>query len=80
MYVHLQYGRICVFVFQVLCELPELRVLYLHANSISVLSEVDKLGALPHLHTITLYGNEIEAKKAYRWKLSLKTDKVSTSV
>ncbi|XP_039987452.1 leucine rich repeat containing 51 [Xiphias gladius] len=50
----------------VLCELPELRVLYLHANSISVLSEVDKLGALPHLHTITLYGNEIEAKKAYR--------------
>ncbi|XP_019950623.1 leucine-rich repeat-containing protein 51 [Paralichthys olivaceus] len=50
----------------VLCELPELRVLYLHGNSISILSEVDRLGALPHLHTITLHGNAIEASKAYR--------------
>lgn len=54
-------------VFQVLCELRELRVLYLHANSISILPEVDRLGALPLLHTITLHGNVIETNKAYRW-------------
>ncbi|XP_035536395.1 leucine rich repeat containing 51 [Morone saxatilis] len=51
---------------QVLCELRELRVLYLHGNSIFILSEVDRLGVLPHLHTITLHGNVIETNKAYR--------------
>ncbi|XP_061924354.1 leucine rich repeat containing 51 [Entelurus aequoreus] len=50
----------------VLCELPELRVLYLHGNRIFTLSGVDKLGVLPHLHTITLHGNIIESRKAYR--------------
>uniref|UniRef100_A0A3B4YBD8 Leucine-rich repeat-containing protein 51 n=1 Tax=Seriola lalandi dorsalis TaxID=1841481 RepID=A0A3B4YBD8_SERLL len=33
---------------------------------IFILSEVDRLGVLPHLHTITLHGNVIEANKAYR--------------
>ncbi|XP_068173690.1 leucine-rich repeat-containing protein 51 [Antennarius striatus] len=51
---------------QVFCELSELRVLYLHGNSIFVQSEVNRLGALPHLHTITLHGNLIENNKAYR--------------
>ncbi|XP_070827264.1 leucine-rich repeat-containing protein 51 [Chaetodon trifascialis] len=51
---------------QALCELHELRVLYLHGNSIFILSEVDRLGVLPHLHTITLHGNVIETNKAYR--------------
>ncbi|TMS07298.1 Leucine-rich repeat-containing protein 51 [Larimichthys crocea] len=51
---------------QVLCELRELRVLYLHGNSICILSEVDRLGVLPHLHTVTLHGNVIETNKAYR--------------
>uniref|UniRef100_A0A3Q3WWC4 Leucine-rich repeat-containing protein 51 n=1 Tax=Mola mola TaxID=94237 RepID=A0A3Q3WWC4_MOLML len=51
---------------RVLCELRELRVLYLHANSIFILPEVDRLGALPLLHTITLHGNVIETNKAYR--------------
>nr|XP_020475623.1 leucine-rich repeat-containing protein 51-like [Monopterus albus]XP_020475624.1 leucine-rich repeat-containing protein 51-like [Monopterus albus]XP_020475625.1 leucine-rich repeat-containing protein 51-like [Monopterus albus]XP_020475626.1 leucine-rich repeat-containing protein 51-like [Monopterus albus]XP_020475627.1 leucine-rich repeat-containing protein 51-like [Monopterus albus] len=50
----------------VLCELHELRVLYLHGNSICILSEVDRLGALPHLRSITLHGNTIETNKAYR--------------
>ncbi|XP_058490570.1 leucine rich repeat containing 51 [Solea solea] len=50
----------------VLCELHELRVLYLHGNSIFILSEVEKLGVLPYLHTITLHGNAIEANKSYR--------------
>lgn len=62
----------CVLVFQVLCELRELRVLYLHGNSIFILSEVDRLGALPHLHSITLHGNVIETNKAYRWRVSFK--------
>ncbi|KAF4085792.1 hypothetical protein AMELA_G00099030 [Ameiurus melas] len=50
----------------VLTELVELRVLYLHGNSVCNLSEVDKLGALPHLHTITLHGNNIEHEHGYR--------------
>ncbi|XP_070783697.1 leucine-rich repeat-containing protein 51-like [Enoplosus armatus] len=50
----------------VLCELPELRVLYLHGNSIWNLSEVDKLRELQYLHTITLHGNAIETHKGYR--------------
>ncbi|KAM9813105.1 leucine-rich repeat-containing protein 51 isoform 1-T1 [Syngnathus typhle] len=51
---------------KVLCELLQLRVLYLHGNRIFTLSEVDKLQGLPHLHTITLHGNIIETNKAYR--------------
>ncbi|KAF7666053.1 hypothetical protein LDENG_00118260 [Lucifuga dentata] len=50
----------------VLCELGNLRVLYLHGNSIFNLSEVNRLGVLPHLHTITLHGNVIESNKGYR--------------
>uniref|UniRef100_A0A3Q3AFJ6 Leucine-rich repeat-containing protein 51 n=1 Tax=Kryptolebias marmoratus TaxID=37003 RepID=A0A3Q3AFJ6_KRYMA len=55
---------------QVLCELRGLRVLYLHGNSIFTLSEVDRLGVLPHLHSITLHGNPIETNKVYRYLLS----------
>lgn len=62
----------CVLVFQVLCELHELRVLYLHGNNIFILSEVDRLGVLPHLHTITLHGNMIETNKAYRLRITFK--------
>ncbi|XP_068601751.1 leucine-rich repeat-containing protein 51 [Brachionichthys hirsutus] len=51
---------------EVLCELSELRVLYLHGNNIFIQSEVNRLGVLPHLHTITLHGNVIENNKAYR--------------
>ncbi|XP_029026168.1 leucine rich repeat containing 51 isoform X2 [Betta splendens] len=50
----------------VLCELHELRVLYLHGNNIFILSEVERLRALPHLRSITLHGNPIETNKAYR--------------
>ncbi|XP_060798185.1 leucine rich repeat containing 51 [Neoarius graeffei] len=50
----------------VLTELVELRVLYLHGNSVCNFSEVDKLGALPLLHTITLHGNSIETDHGYR--------------
>ncbi|XP_061538280.1 leucine rich repeat containing 51 [Phycodurus eques] len=51
---------------KVLCELPQLRVLYLHGNRIFTLSEVDKLQSLSRLHTITLHGNLIVTNKAYR--------------
>ncbi|MEQ2292863.1 hypothetical protein AMECASPLE_027167 [Ameca splendens] len=50
----------------VLCELKELRILYLHGNDIWNLFEVNKLGKLSHLHTITLHGNVIENTKGYR--------------
>ncbi|XP_041734840.1 leucine rich repeat containing 51 [Coregonus clupeaformis] len=50
----------------VLVELKELRVLYLHGNSICNLSEVDKLGVLPFLHTLTLHGNTMENEGSYR--------------
>ncbi|KAM9336654.1 leucine-rich repeat-containing protein 51-like [Symphorus nematophorus] len=50
----------------VLCELSELRVLYLHGNAIWNLSEVDQLGKLQYLHTITLHGNNIAIHKGYR--------------
>ncbi|XP_028990439.1 leucine-rich repeat-containing protein 51-like isoform X2 [Betta splendens] len=52
----------------VLRELRELRVLYLHGNNIMEMSTVDKLGELPHLHTITLHGNAIENTRGYRWR------------
>ncbi|KAL6471855.1 hypothetical protein MHYP_G00205050 [Metynnis hypsauchen] len=50
----------------VLTELRELRVLYLHGNSVSDLSEVDKLGTLPFLHTVTLHSNAMESVQGYR--------------
>ncbi|KAF6720816.1 Leucine-rich repeat-containing protein 51 [Oryzias melastigma] len=51
---------------QILCRLHELRVLYLHGNNIHILSEVERLGELQHLHSITLHGNPIETNKTYR--------------
>ncbi|KAL2096251.1 hypothetical protein ACEWY4_008399 [Coilia grayii] len=50
----------------VLAELRSLRVLYLHGNSISVLGEVEQLGGLPLLHTLTLHGNALENERGYR--------------
>ncbi|KAK5850849.1 hypothetical protein PBY51_001690 [Eleginops maclovinus] len=50
----------------VLCELRELRVLYLHGNAIWNLTEVDRLRELPYLHNITLHGNAIENNRNYR--------------
>uniref|UniRef100_A0A667ZWZ6 Leucine-rich repeat-containing protein 51 n=1 Tax=Myripristis murdjan TaxID=586833 RepID=A0A667ZWZ6_9TELE len=50
----------------VLCELQQLRVLYLHGNSICNLAEVKRLGVLQYLHTITLHGNPIETERGYR--------------
>ncbi|KTF88606.1 hypothetical protein cypCar_00017890 [Cyprinus carpio] len=54
---------------RVLNQLKELRLLYLHGNRICKLSEVDKLAALPFLHTITLHGNPIVTEREYRTHL-----------
>ncbi|CAL9699141.1 unnamed protein product [Knipowitschia caucasica] len=50
----------------VFCDMPELRILYLHGNCISNLNEVDKLRQLQYLHTITLHGNKVESTNGYR--------------
>ncbi|XP_053312573.1 leucine-rich repeat-containing protein 51 [Spea bombifrons] len=50
----------------VLTTYPLLSVLNLHGNSISQLSEVDKLASLPNLKSLTLHGNPIESEKGYR--------------
>lgn len=51
---------------EVLLQYPKLKILYLHANSIEKLSEIDKLGALPELFSITLHGNPIENIPGYK--------------
>lgn len=47
-------------------ELESLSVLYLHANDITRLDEIDKLAKLPNLKTLTLHGNPLENIKGYR--------------
>ncbi|KAJ3414864.1 Leucine-rich repeat-containing protein 51 [Chytridiales sp. JEL 0842] len=49
-----------------LLNFPNLSTLYLHANQIHHLSEVDKLGQLQALRTLTLHGNPLENCKNYR--------------
>ncbi|KAI9337229.1 hypothetical protein BDR26DRAFT_863978 [Obelidium mucronatum] len=49
-----------------LLQFPTLSTLYLHANEISELSEIDKLTSLPRLRTLTLHGNPVENCKGYR--------------
>ncbi|KAI8923624.1 hypothetical protein BC831DRAFT_470227, partial [Entophlyctis helioformis] len=50
-----------------LLHLPNLGVLYLHANQIDAINEVDQLGQLPHLRNLTLHGNPLESTKGYRY-------------
>ena len=45
---------------QCILDYPNLKVLYLHGNSIEKISEIDKLSNLQHLRTLTLHGNPIE--------------------
>lgn len=41
-------------------------MLYFHANNVSKLSEVDKLGSLAKLRTLALHGNPIENSEGYK--------------
>ncbi len=49
----------------VLTALP-LTTLYLHANAIGKLSDVEKLKSLTKLRSLTLHGNPVEEHKHYR--------------
>lgn len=51
---------------QELLDFPNLTVLYLHGNSISKIAEVDKLGKLPKLRSLSLYGNDVAFVPGYR--------------
>ncbi len=46
--------------------LPNILTLYLHANKISKLSEIKKLGQFQALKSLTVYGNPVEENKHYR--------------
>lgn len=46
--------------------LPNLTTIYLHANKISKLAEIKKLGGLINLKSVALYGNPVEDHKHYR--------------
>jgi len=43
-----------------------LKTLFLHANKISKLTEIDKLAKLPNLRSLTLHGNPLEEERNYR--------------
>jgi Leucine-rich repeat (LRR) protein len=51
----------------VLCEFPNLQILYLHGNSIGDIAEVDKLAGIPSLKKLAIHGNPMETTKNYRW-------------
>ncbi|XP_059168067.1 leucine-rich repeat-containing protein 51-like [Physella acuta] len=51
----------------VLTQFENLKILYLHGNSIAEMKEVNKLSSLQKLWKLTLHGNEIENIKGYRF-------------
>ena len=57
---------------EIINSFPFLKTLYLHGNYILNMDEVRKLGTLPQLQTLTLYGNPIEQISGYRmWVLGV---------
>ncbi|XP_071804889.1 leucine-rich repeat-containing protein 51-like [Asterias amurensis] len=50
----------------VILKYPNLKILYLHGNSIENLKELDKLAGLPKLMSLTLHGNPVDSEKGYR--------------
>jgi len=47
-------------------QLPNLKILYLHGNSLADMTEIPKLKTLTSLLSLTLHGNPIEQEDAYR--------------
>jgi Leucine-rich repeat (LRR) protein len=56
---------------ETLLLLLNLKVLYLHANQITNINEMDKLGQLKQLRNLTMHGNPLESTRGYRY-LALK--------
>lgn len=50
----------------VVCELPSLSILYLHANEIKDLKQVDHLRQAAMLTKLTLHGNSVDTVKNYK--------------
>ena len=49
-----------------ICELPYLKILYVHGNNIQEIEKVTALGNCKSLTALTLYGNPIDHIKGYR--------------
>ena len=49
-----------------ICELPFLKILYVHGNNIQEIGKVTALGKCKSLTSLTLYGNPIDHIKGYR--------------
>ena len=53
-------------------------MLYFHANNVSKLSEVDKLGSLMNLRSLAIYGNPIESSDGYKQYVISKIPQLKT--
>ena len=49
-----------------ICELPYLKILYVHGNNIQEIGKVTALGQCKSLTSLTLYGNPMDHIKGYR--------------
>lgn len=47
-------------------EFPNLKMIYLHGNKISSLTDLSRLKLLPNLYSLTLHGNPLENSPGYR--------------
>lgn len=59
-------------------EFSNLSVLYFHANNVSKLSEVDKLGSLVNLRSLAVHGNPIENSEGYKQYVISKIPQLKT--
>ena len=53
-------------------------MLYFHANNVSKLSEVDKLGSLTNLRSLAIFGNPIESSDGYKQYVISKIPQLKT--
>ena len=63
---------------KVLLKYTNIKILYLHGNTIEKLSEVDKLARLKNLRNLTLHGNPIESEPGYRQYVVKKLPQLKT--
>jgi len=47
-------------------EFPNLKMIYLHGNKITSLTDLTRLTLLPNLYSLTLHGNPVENSPNYR--------------